>query len=76
MARKKSGKKKAKKGSIPSYGRPEKHVQKDLGLRKFSSDVPLGNTDPTVVQGKLYGGMPNRSRIARGALRQQRGKRT
>lgn len=76
MARKKPGsKKKAKKGSIPRHGRPEKHVQADLGLRKFTTDVPLGNNDPTVVQGKLYGGMPNKSRVARGRLHAQRGKR-
>lgn len=76
MTRKKSGaKKKAKSKSIPKHGRSEKHVQADLGLRKFSSDVPLGNNDPTVVHGKLYGGMPNKSRVARGRLRQQRGKR-
>lgn len=70
-------KKKAQKakGAIPKYGRPEKHVQKDLGLQKFSSNVPLGNNDPTVVQGVMYGGMPNSSRRARGPLRQQQGKR-
>lgn len=75
MPRKASKKKKAK-SKIPPWGRSEKHVQKDMGLRKFSTDVPLGNTDPTMVQGKLYGngGVPNRA--SRGGLRQQRGKRS
>jgi hypothetical protein len=69
-------KRKAKKTKkrIPPEGRPLKEVQKDMQrLRKFSTDVPIGNTDPTVVRGKLYGGMPNHP--ARGGLRVQRGKR-
>jgi len=75
MPKKKSSYNKKAKRDIPPWGRSEKHVQKDLGLRKFSGDVPLGNTDPTVVQGKLYGaggsGMNNR---ATGGLRQYRGR--
>lgn len=74
---KKSVKKNTKKakGAIPKYGRSEKHVQKDLGLQQYSSDVPLGNTDPTEVQGVMYGGMPNASRKATGRLRAYKGKR-
>lgn len=66
-----------KKRKIPTYGRKEKHVKKDIdSLRNYSADVHLGNTDPTVVQGKIYGGMPNRSRMARGGLKKQRGRNT
>lgn len=61
------------KGKIPRYGRSRTEVRDDL-LRAYSADVPLGNNNPTVVQGELYGGMPNRSRMARGGLRQLRGK--
>lgn len=67
--------KKAKR-KIPPWGRSEKHVQKDMGLRKFSADVPLGNTNPTMVQGKMVGGMPNNSRKATGRLKTLAGKRT
>lgn len=69
---KNKGSKKAK--GIPKHGRSEADVSRDLGLQNYSADVPLGNTDPTVVQGVMYGGMPNRSRAARGGLRQYRGK--
>lgn len=75
MPKKRSKKKKAKKGDIPKYGRPEKSVRKELGLRTYSADVPLGNNDPTVVRGVMYGGMPNSSRRAVGNLKQQRGRR-
>lgn len=68
-------KKAKKKKSIPLHGRDSDKVDRDLGLHKYSTDVPLGNNDPTVVQGKLYGGMPNRSRKATGNLRAQRGRR-
>lgn len=62
---------------IPSYGRKRSQVSKDLGLHTFSADVPLGNTDPTVVQGKMYNqNLPNASRTAKGGLRSQRGKYT
>lgn len=67
--------KKNKKAKIPKHGRSEKDVRKDIGLQSFSPNVPLGNNDPTVVQGVMYGGMPNRSRKAAGGLRVQRGKR-
>jgi hypothetical protein len=67
--------KRKKKAKIPKYGRPLKDVQKDMGLKNYSSNVPLGNTDPTVVRGKLYGNMPNQSRKATGRLRVQKGKR-
>ncbi len=65
---------KGKNKKIPKWGRSRKEVNKDLGLRQFSHDVPLGNTDPTVVQGTLGGGMPNASRRAKGRLTQQKGK--
>lgn len=66
----------SKKAKIPKHGRSESDVRKDMGLQDFAADVPLGNTDPTVVFGKLYGNMPNNSRMARGGLRQFRGKYT
>lgn len=73
---KKAENKKANR-TVPPWGRPEKHVRKDEGLRKFSANVPLGNTDPTVVQGKMYGGGGSGSNYAsrsRGNLRQYRGR--
>lgn len=76
MPKKKSSKK-SKKASrkVPPWGRSEQHVQADLGLHSYSGDVPLGNNNPTVVQGVMFGGMPNRSRKAAGGLREWRGKR-
>lgn len=67
--------KKAKR-KIPKWGRSEKQLRNDPGLRKFSADVPLGNTDPTMVQGKMVGGMPNNSRKATGRLKPLAGRRT
>lgn len=67
--------KKQKKGKIPPWGRSEADLDRER-LRTSSADVPLGNTDPTVVRGVMYGGMPNASRMARGPVRQYRGKRT
>lgn len=75
MPKGRKGKSKPKSKKIPKWGRSEKDVRKDMGLRSYSSDVPIGNTGPTVVQGKMYGGMPNRSRKAMGGLRTQRGRR-
>lgn len=74
MPKKRSKKKKAS-DPIPKHGRSEKSVRKELGLRKFSADVPLGNTSPTVVRGVMYGGMPNASRRATGRMYEQRGRR-
>lgn len=70
--------KKSPKKKIPKHGRSYSDVVKDVsmgGLEDYSADVPLGNTDPTVVQGVIWGGMPNASRMAKGRLRQFRGKR-
>lgn len=64
-----------KRKKIPKWGRSEKDIDRERG-RSWSADVPIGNNDPTVVRGVMYGGMPNASRRAKGALRQQRGKRT
>lgn len=75
MPKKKAAKSKKANG-IPKYGRPEADVRKDIGLQSFAADVPLGNTDPTVVRGVMYGGMPNFSRMARGNLRTYKGKYT
>lgn len=76
MPKGKKAQKKAK-SKIPPWGRSEKHVRRDMGLHdNFAADVPIGNTDPTVVQGRLYGGMPNRSRKATGGLKQLKGKHT
>lgn len=72
--------KKEPKSKIPPHGRRMHEVTRDMhgdedpGLRKYSSDVPLGNTDPTVVRGKMVGGMPNASRMARGGLYERRGR--
>lgn len=77
MPKKKSSKSKKAKRKIPPWGRSEKHVQKDEGLHNFSADVPLGNTGPTVVQGKMYGdgGSGNNSASrSKGRLRQYRGR--
>lgn len=77
MPKKKRGKK-AKKArrDIPPWGRSVNDIAGDLGLQDFSADVPLGNTDPTVVQGVMDDQeMPNYSRMARGRLVRQRGKR-
>lgn len=77
MAREKPGShsKKANR-KVPPWGRKESKIKKDLGLHNYSADVPLGNTDPTVVQGKLYsGGGSGMNRPARGGLRRQKGKR-
>lgn len=70
--------KKTKRKKVPRWGRSEKDLKKDMGMgdaHDYSADVPLGNTDPTMVQGVMYGGMPNASRQARGRLRTQKGKR-
>lgn len=72
----KPNKSKKAKRKIPKWGRSESHVQKDMGLHKYSADVPLGNNDPTVVQGVMYGGMPNASRKATGGLRTWKGRRS
>lgn len=69
------GKKDKSKRKVPPWGRKESAVQQDVGLN-YSHDVPLGNTDPTVVQGVMYGGMPNKSRKATGGLKKQKGKYT
>lgn len=65
-----------KRKKIPKHGRKESHVLKDMArdAAQFSGDVPLGNTGPTVVQGVLEGGMPNKSRMARGRLKAQKGR--
>lgn len=69
-------KKKRKQGKVPSYGRSQNEIDSDYSsLRGNSADVPLGNTDPTVVQGMMYGGMPNASRRATGGLRELKGRR-
>lgn len=72
MAKNKKSKKAKRK--VPPWGRKEAHVSGDLGLHSYSSDVPIGNTGPTVVQGVMYGGMPNKSRKATGRLKVQKGK--
>lgn len=61
---------------IPKHGRKESAVAKSIGLHTYSSDVPLGNTDPTMVQGTLLGngGVPNGSQRATGRLRAYKGK--
>lgn len=69
----KNGKKQRK---IPKHGRSLGEINEELGLQTYSADVPIGNTDPTVVQGVMHGGMPNASRRAKGRLRELRGKRT
>lgn len=67
--------KKKSSGKIPKHGRPEKHVQRELGLN-YSANVPLGNTGPTVVQGKLIGGGGSGRNIrSTGRLRTLKGKR-
>lgn len=68
--------KKSTKGKIPKHGRSESDVLKEIGLHSYAGDVQLGNTGPTVVQGVMYGGMPNEPRRARGGLRQFPGKYT
>ena len=70
-------KKKASKGvKIPKHGRSSKEIDRDFKrLRDYSADVPLGNTDPTVVYGKMVGGMPNKSRKATGGLKKLKGRR-
>lgn len=67
-----SRKKKATKA--PPWGRSEQEIKNELYPEMFANDVPLGNNDPTVVQGVIYGGMPNYPRMARGRLRTFRGK--
>lgn len=72
-----SPKKKSKaERDVPPWGRSQEDLDREFGLLDFSADVPLGNTDPTVVQGVIYGGMPEGSGASRGRLRTQRGKRT
>jgi len=62
---------------IPTYGRKRSEVYADIGLHTYATSVPLGNTDPTVVQGKMYNqNIPNATRKATGGLRSQRGKYT
>lgn len=67
--------KKGKARSIPSWGRSQAALDAETP-HSFAADVPLGNNSPTVVQGVMWGGMPNRSRQAKGPLRQYRGKYT
>lgn len=67
---------KKKKRKVPPWGRSESKLNKDVGIDSYSPDVPLGNTGPTVVQGVMYGGMPNKSRKATGRLKAQKGKYT
>lgn len=65
-----------KKKKIPKHGRSQSEIQSDYSaLHGWSDDVPLGNTDPTVVHGKMVGGMPNKSRRATGGLRVEKGRR-
>lgn len=65
-----------RKKKVPKWGRKESEITAALDAEHgYSADVPLGNTDPTMVQGVMYGGMPNASRRAAGSLRVQRGKR-
>lgn len=62
---------------IPTYGRKRSEIHAELGLHQYAANVPLGNTGPTVVQGKLYNqDMPGRSMRAQGGLRTLRGKYT
>lgn len=72
-------KKKSTKGKkIPPHGRSQSEVDREYrALRGWSDDVPLGNTDPTVVRGNLtgHGGVPNKPRRATGGLRVERGRR-
>lgn len=44
------------------------------GPGRYSSDVPIGTNQPTMVQGTLIGGMPNWNRMSRGRLQTQKGK--
>jgi hypothetical protein len=59
----------SKKKAIPKGGRKRSEVVKDLGLHAYSGDVPLGNNNPTMVEGILWGhgGVPNRP--PRGSLK-------
>lgn len=63
---------------IPKHGRKEGQVAKSIGLHSYASSVPLGNTDPTMVQGTLrgHGGVPNAPGRSTGRLRTYRGKYT
>lgn len=74
MPKKQPASKKAKK--IPRHGRSQSDVRNDMGLQDFAGNVSLGGNDPTVRFGVMYGGMPNFSRMARGGLREFRGKYT
>lgn len=67
--------KKASKRSIPTWGRSQAALEADhAALHAYSADVPLGNNDATVRYGTMLGGMPNVPRMARGPMRQYRGK--
>lgn len=66
--------KKKKAGKIPPWGRSESEIRAEMELETYSPNVPLGNNNPTIVQGVIYGGMPNDPRMARGRLRTERGK--
>ncbi len=76
-ARKEKSRKEKAARKVPPWGRSEREIEKESsGPSDFAADVPIGNTDPTVVHGVLEGGMPRGSGAAKGRLKTQRGKRT